>query len=178
MIKNPPAMQETRVWSLGWEDHLEKGIATPVNTPVFVPGESHGQRSLVGCSSWGCKELGTTQWLTLLLPFTSSLRFSTCTMFLLAIHSTLSSLSCWSYLIWSEIQPQHLLQEVSPDPPSRLSSPSELLSHPYNCRIVSKWLFRHSSPASKCELLDDRQYTLIYFFSFIVTYHGSHIEQA
>ena len=28
MIKNPPAMQETRVLSLGWEDPLEKGIAT------------------------------------------------------------------------------------------------------------------------------------------------------
>ena len=28
-------------------------------TPVFLPGESHGQRSLVGYSPWGCKELGT-----------------------------------------------------------------------------------------------------------------------
>ena len=27
-IKNPPAMQETQVQSLGWEDPLEKGIAT------------------------------------------------------------------------------------------------------------------------------------------------------
>ena len=26
--KEPPAMQETPVWSLGWEDHLEKGTAT------------------------------------------------------------------------------------------------------------------------------------------------------
>ena len=25
-------------------------------TPVFLPGESHGQRSLVGYSPWGCKE--------------------------------------------------------------------------------------------------------------------------
>ena len=35
-----------RIQSLGWEDPLEKGIATP--TPAFLPGESHGQRSLVG----------------------------------------------------------------------------------------------------------------------------------
>jgi len=28
MIKNPPAMQETLVQSLGWEDPLEKGMAT------------------------------------------------------------------------------------------------------------------------------------------------------
>ena len=26
-----------------------------------MPGKSHGQRSLVGCSSWGCEELGTTE---------------------------------------------------------------------------------------------------------------------
>ena len=29
-------------------------------TPVFLPGESHGQRSLAGYSLWGCKELDTT----------------------------------------------------------------------------------------------------------------------
>ena len=33
---------------------LEEGIATQ---SVFLPGESHGQRSLVGYSPWGCKEL-------------------------------------------------------------------------------------------------------------------------
>ena len=32
-------------------------------TPVFLPGKSHGRRSLVGCSSWCRKELGTTEWL-------------------------------------------------------------------------------------------------------------------
>ena len=30
-------------------------------TPVFLPGKSHGQRSLVGYSPWGCKELDTTE---------------------------------------------------------------------------------------------------------------------
>ena len=30
-------------------------------TPVFLPGESHGQRSLVGYSPWGHKELDTTE---------------------------------------------------------------------------------------------------------------------
>ena len=28
MVKNVPAMQETQVWSLGWEDPLQKGMAT------------------------------------------------------------------------------------------------------------------------------------------------------
>ena len=31
-------------------------------TPVFLPGKSHGQRSLVCCSLWGCKELYMTEW--------------------------------------------------------------------------------------------------------------------
>ena len=30
-------------------------------TPVFLPGESYGQKSLVGCSPWVLKELGTTE---------------------------------------------------------------------------------------------------------------------
>ena len=30
-------------------------------TPVFLPGESHGQRNLVGYSPWGRKELVTTK---------------------------------------------------------------------------------------------------------------------
>ena len=36
-------------------------------TPVSLPGKFHGQRSLVGCSPWGLKELGTTEWLTLIV---------------------------------------------------------------------------------------------------------------
>ena len=31
-------------------------------TPVFLPGENHGQRSLAGYSPWGCKESDTTEW--------------------------------------------------------------------------------------------------------------------
>ena len=50
VIKNLPArqeLQETRVQSLGQENPLEKGVAT---NPVFLPGESHRQRSMVGNS--------------------------------------------------------------------------------------------------------------------------------
>ena len=34
-------------------------------TPVFLPGEFHGQRSLEGYSPWGCKESDMTERLTL-----------------------------------------------------------------------------------------------------------------
>ena len=37
-------MQETQVQFLGWEDSLEKEMATH---PIFLPGKFHGQRSLV-----------------------------------------------------------------------------------------------------------------------------------
>ena len=46
------------VQSLGREDPLGEGMAP---TPVFLPGESHGQRSLAGYSPWGHTELDTTE---------------------------------------------------------------------------------------------------------------------
>ena len=52
MVNNLPAIQETQ----GQEDSLEKGMAT---TPVFLPGKSHGQRSLVGYSPWITKTFTT-----------------------------------------------------------------------------------------------------------------------
>ena len=55
--KNPPAMQETEVQSLSWEDPLRREW---LPTPVFLPGESHGQRSLEGYRPLGHKELDTT----------------------------------------------------------------------------------------------------------------------
>ena len=61
MAKNLPAMQETQVQSLGQEDPLEKRW---LPTPVFLPGEFHAQRNLVGYSSWGRKESDTTEQLT------------------------------------------------------------------------------------------------------------------
>ena len=57
-IKNLPAMQkkqETSVQSLGLENPLEMGMATQP-TPVFMLGESHGQRNLVGYSPCGHRE--------------------------------------------------------------------------------------------------------------------------
>ena len=56
LVKNLPAMQETWVQSLGREDPLER---ERLPTPVFWPGEVHG------LCSWGCKELDTTEWLSL-----------------------------------------------------------------------------------------------------------------
>ena len=45
--------KEMQVQSLGPEDRLQEDMA---NHSSFLPGESHEQRSLVGCSPQGCKE--------------------------------------------------------------------------------------------------------------------------
>ena len=48
-VKNLPGMRETWVQSLGWEDPLGRAWQP---TPVFLPGESYGQRNLAGYSLW------------------------------------------------------------------------------------------------------------------------------
>ena len=45
VVKNLPAKQEMQVRSLGQEDPQEKEWQ---HTPVYLPGKSHGQRSLAG----------------------------------------------------------------------------------------------------------------------------------
>ena len=59
LVKNPPAMHETWVQSLGWEDHLEKGKATHSS---ILAGEFHRLYS-----PWGRKESDKTEQLSLLL---------------------------------------------------------------------------------------------------------------
>ena len=52
-------MRETQVRALGWEDPLEKEMAT--HSRMIAYGKSYGQRSLVGYSPWGHRESDTTE---------------------------------------------------------------------------------------------------------------------
>ena len=61
MVNNPPAMQETRVQALSWEDPLEKG---PANHSSILAWRIHGQRNRAGYNPWGHKESDTTELLT------------------------------------------------------------------------------------------------------------------
>ena len=100
MAKNLPAMQETRVQSLGWEIPLEKGMAT---TPVFLPGEFHGQRNsvLVGYSLCGCKESDMTDRLTHITGlFSRILFFFSFEIILLSFHFVYLSLSLCNEMKW------------------------------------------------------------------------------
>ena len=54
MVKNLPTMKDTWVLSLGQEDSPREG---KLPTKVFLPGEFHGQKSMVGYSPWSRKEL-------------------------------------------------------------------------------------------------------------------------
>ena len=69
VVKNLPAMQETRVRPLGQDDAWEKKDDAWrrewLLTPVLLPGEFHGLRILVGYSPRGHKEWDTIERLTL-----------------------------------------------------------------------------------------------------------------
>ena len=57
-IKRLPTMPKTRVQSLSGEDPWRRKWQP---TPVLLPGESHGQRSLAGYNPWGLEELDMTE---------------------------------------------------------------------------------------------------------------------
>ena len=50
---NTKFLKKTAPWRREWHP-----------TPVFLPGEFHGQRGLAGCRPWGCKEWHMTEQLT------------------------------------------------------------------------------------------------------------------
>ena len=121
LVKNPPAIQETWVWSLGWEDSLEKGKATRSSSLAWrIPG---------WYSPWGCKELDMTDRLSLSLlnysefNYSASLESDLQTMLMLAqnwdddddlVVESLYTLGRWFYLwLYLELKDM-LLQRVLP----------------------------------------------------------------
>ena len=56
MVKNLPAVQETRLRFLNWDDSLWKGMATHSS---ILDGKYPGQRSLVGYNTWGSQKSWT-----------------------------------------------------------------------------------------------------------------------
>ena len=70
MVKNLPAVWETQV-PPGWGRSSGEGNGN--NTPVFLPGEFHEQRSLAGYSPWDYKESDRTE-ATKTFPITADLQ--------------------------------------------------------------------------------------------------------
>ena len=88
MVKNLPAMQETWVRKIPWRRKWQP-------TPVFLPGKSHGQRSLVGYSPWGRRV--RYDWVT--NTFTSfrlkQCCLESCCVFSLSKGSVFKRHACW-----------------------------------------------------------------------------------
>ena len=78
MVESLPAVQENRfdswVGKIPWRRKWHP-------TPVLLPGESHGQRSLAGYSPWGRKELATTEGLIFLSFLITMNHCSTCCLY-------------------------------------------------------------------------------------------------
>ena len=81
LVKKPPAMRETWVWSLGWEDPRRR---ERLPTAVFWPREFHGLYR-----PWGCKESDTTEWLSLHFIFLTWVQFPCPPSHLLTLSRTL-----------------------------------------------------------------------------------------
>ena len=66
MVKNLPAVRrpvfDSWIGKIPWRRQWQL-------TSVFLPGKSDGQRSLVGCSPWGCKESDKIELLTHFLSY-------------------------------------------------------------------------------------------------------------
>ena len=60
MVKNLPAVQETWIQSLGWEDPLEKGMATH---SIILAWRIPWTGSLMGYIPWGREESDMIEWL-------------------------------------------------------------------------------------------------------------------
>ena len=107
-VKNLSAtqeMQEIRVWSLGQEDPLEEEMQP---TPVFLPGESHGQRSLVGYSPLDHKELDMTEHTVRYIFYMSSINY-----ICVWTHTQLKSVQSLSHVqLFATHGPQHVRHQL------------------------------------------------------------------
>ena len=127
-VKNLPTLQETRVWSLGWENLLEKGMATPSSILAWrIPRtEEPG-----GLLSMGSQRVRHNWTLALSIPYFSHGKLKAAhhieislvrmdegcfTIFIpLLIHSLVSLLFCWSFpatcpvLPWGHFQPSGVI---------------------------------------------------------------------
>ena len=122
-VKNLPAMWETLLWSLSWEDPLEKGMATHSN---ILAWRIHAQRRLAGYSPWGHKQLDII-WTNNTFTYEDT-----------AIVPCLRYVLCqWSAMIGTELVP-------FPGPCQQLSSVTRDQSHyeqytPGNDAVDRQW---------------------------------------
>ena len=112
-VKNPPAMWETWVWSLCWEDPLEEGMDTHSRILAWrIPMDRGAWQAIVH----GVSELDITEWLStawyivlfnsriyfwFLLRFSNSLLIFPFCSYIIFLNSSVSSFSSLSKFFWS-----------------------------------------------------------------------------
>ena len=137
MAKNLPAVQETRAWSLGWENPLKKEIATHFGSLAWgIPWTENWWTTIHGVS----KELDTTDRLTHAHTHThthTESHFSTSLLVGRRAHPTFSALrSTTSFPKWSFILLHGLTQPVT-----LFHDQTCLTSHPYSDYNQQSFLF-------------------------------------
>ena len=104
------------------------------STPVFLPGESHGQRSLTGYSPWGCKESDMTERLT---TTTSPLTVSFFLYYVQIQVPHLKQLNLCQLRVQSCTLRTHDVMQIH-----RCSSQKRFLSHCHHLSLVAQWTMK------------------------------------
>ena len=141
VVKNPPAnarhRQEMQIWYLG-KENLWRRKWQPM--PVFLPGKSHGQRSLMGYCPWDLEESDMTETTEHILT-----GYTVNTVYLQYLHMLLSY-SLWAYQFSSVLslclqphEPQHARPPCSSPTPRVHPNPCPL-SHGHGDVIHTRLL--------------------------------------
>ena len=119
-------------------------------TPVFLPGKSHGQRSLTGYSSWGCKELDTTER----LHFTSLQDFSIYMCFFNCLNCICSFFSLILFIFSLSNHKPELCPFFPPGSFDFLCKVNIQEKHEYSglCNFQKNWTFMKKSQRESYEL--------------------------
>ena len=101
LVKNLPAMRETCVWSLGWEDPLEKGKTTHPSVLAWrIPWIIY--------SPWSCKESDTAERLSLSIFFEVSVQISCPPLHLLLSFKNFKNLDISPFTDMSDVFSQYV----------------------------------------------------------------------
>ena len=76
-------------------------------TSVFLPGEFHGQRNLVGSSPWGCEESDTTEQLILKRNLLYARHFSKCSASIKSLNLMIVKYHYWSHFTDEETETEN-----------------------------------------------------------------------
>ena len=147
-------------------------------TPVFFPVESHGRRSLVGYSPWGCKELVTTErlhslhsqhvtYVIMYFVFFQLKHLRTVYIMLLLFSSMSDSMTSWTIAHQASLS-LHCLPEFAQTYVHWINDASQP-SHPLLPRLVSTSLFPTSvSLFLPCKLVHHCKFSWFHIYALLL----------